>query len=196
MKNLSLTLFLSIIFSSLVFGQNVESEPKYKHSIGSNLFMFGNFSKDSPEYATLTYGYRLTSEDRIYAEFITWIYPEPQGSYGDSEELFPGYVRTLGIGLGYQRFFWKGLFASASATPFLTQYYDEDDNKIQNGFQLYTQVFAGYRFQFFNKRLYIEPAYGIKNWPIDTNLPDEFEVIEKEAQKYKIEPSLNIGFRF
>jgi len=196
MKNINLSVLISFFFTSFLFGQSEQSDPKFRHSIGTNLFMLGNFTEESPEFVSLTYGYRLTPKDRVYAEFITWIYSEPQGEYGKGENYFPGFVRTYGLGLGYQRFLWKGLFGSVSATPFLTQYYGKDDEKIQKGFQLYTMVSLGYRFEFLNNRLYIEPAYALRNWPIDTNLPDEFQTIEDAAPKHIFEPSLNIGYRF
>ncbi len=53
-----------------------------------------------------------------------------------------------------------------------------------------------YRFEFFKKRLFVEAAYAIKYWPINTNLPTDFEEIEKGSPKYIIEPSLSFGFKF
>lgn len=200
---------LLIILTSIVscgFGQNNSSigslssqtvnEVKYKHTIGSSFFMLGNFLSDSPDYYLLTYGYRLTKKDRIFVEFNTWKYSEPLGTYGKSEEFYPGYIRSFGVGLGYQRFLWKGFFTTIQATPFVKQYYDTNNDKIQKGFQLYLQLIAGYRFEFFKKRWYIEPAIALKYWPIDTNYPSDFEVIENGTPKYIFEPSLNFGFKF
>ena len=144
----------------------------------------------------LNYGYRLTQKDNIVVEAITWTYYEPLGTYGSSEEFYPGKVRAYGIGLGYQRFHWKNLFTTVEPTFFLQQFYDTDDTKIQKGFQLYLQFILGYRFEFFKKRLFIEPAYALKYWPVNTNFPESFAAIESGAQKYKFEPSLNFGFRF
>ena len=159
--------------------------------------MLGNVLADeSPDYYLLTYGYRLTKKDRIFAEFNTWQYSEPLGTYGKSEEFYPGFVRSFGIGFGYQRFLWKGVFTTVSATPFLKQYHDINDKKTQKGFQLYLQLIAGYRFEFFKERFYIEPAYALKYWPIDTNFPADFAKIEEGKPKYILEPSLNFGFRF
>ena len=197
MKNLSLTLFLFFtLITSIAFGQQRNPEPRYRHSIGSSLFMLGNLFSDSPEYILLTYGYRLTQKDRIYTEFNTWKYSEPLGTYGKSKEKYPGHVKAYGIGFGYQRFFWKGMYGAVSATPFLTQYFDEENKKTQKGFQLYTQLIVGYRFEFFKERFYIEPAYALKYWPIDTNLPENIAEIEKGTPKYIFEPSLNLGIRF
>ncbi len=196
MKKSKLSIFFLLVGSCLLLGQNQTQEPKYRHSIGSSLFMLGNFLPESPDYGLLTYGYRLTNKDRIYTEFNTWKYGEPLGTYTNSEEPYPGYVRAFGIGVGYQRFIWKGLFASATATPFLKLYHDQENEKIQNGFQLYTQLGVGYRFELFKGRFYIEPAYVLKYWPVDTNFPDAFAQIEEGAPIHIFEPSLNFGWRF
>ena len=200
-------LIILMLAGTLVFSQNNSASDslssqkkehlvKYKHSIGISLFMVMNFFPDPADYYLFNYGYQLSPKDRIFIEFNTWKYSEPKGTYCDSEELYPGYVRAYGIGVGYQRFFWKGLFAVAEATPFITQYHDIYGEKIQNGFQLYLQLIAGYRFEFFKKRFFVEPAYALKYWPVDTNFPADFAEIEKGAPKYIFEPSLNFGFKF
>lgn len=200
------SLIILMLTVSYGFGQNNSSknsvssqtvnEVKYRHTIGSSFFMLGNFSSDSPDYYLLTYGYRLTKKDRFFVEFNTWKYSEPLGTYGESEEFYPGYVRSLGVGLGYQRFHWKGLFTTIQATLFVKQYYDINNDKIQKGFQLYLQLIAGYRFEFFKKCWYVEPAFALKYWPIDTNYPSDFAIIEKGTPKHIFEPSLNFGFKF
>jgi hypothetical protein len=167
----------------------------WRHSVGSSLFLLGNIG-DSVNFMQLNYGYRLTPKDIIIAEAITWTYYEPLGTYGSSEEFYPGKVKAFGIGLGYQRFLWKGLFSTVEPTFFLQQFFDSENEKIQNGFQLYLQFIVGYRFEFFNKRLFVEPAYALKCWPVNTNFPEDFAAIENGAPKYKFEPSLNFGFRF
>lgn len=204
--NLKTNLFVILIFSvSFVFGQskladgnvstNLDNQIEHRHTLGASFFMLGNFLTDSPDYYLLTYGNRLTKKDRIFIEFNTWRYSEPLGTYGNSVEFYPGFVRAYGLGFGYQRFHWKGMFTTIQATSFMKQYHDSNDIGMQKGFQLYLQFIAGYRFEFFNKRFYVEPAYALKYWPIDTNYPTEFSLIEKGKPKYIFEPSLNFGFK-
>ena len=199
-------LIISMFTVSFVFSQtkltkdslssHSENFIKHRHTIGSSFFMLGNFSSDSPDYYLLTYGYRLTKKDRLFVEFNTWKYSEPLGTYGHSKEFYPGFVRAFGVGVGYQRFHWKGLFTTIQATPFVKQYYDVNNEKVQKGFQLYLQAVGGYRFEFLKKRWYVEPAIALKYWPIDTNYPTGFAKIEKGTPKYIFEPSLNFGFKF
>jgi hypothetical protein len=175
--------------------QSEKPEMKWRNSVGTTLFLLGNIG-DSVNYLQFNYGYRITPKDNLIAEVITWTYYEPLGTYMHSKEYYPGKVKAYGIGLGYQRFLWKNLFTTIEPTLFLQQFYDKDGNKIQKGFQLYLQFYLGYRFEFFKKRMFIEPAYAIKYWPVNTNFPASFAVVEKGAPKYKFEPGLNFGFRF
>ncbi len=199
LKHVLPTVLILITFN--VFSQNQvldteESFAKHRNSLGASFFMLGNFLKESPDYYLLTYGYRLSKKQRVFAEFNSWKYAEPLGTYNKSEEFYPGYVRAFGIGFGYQHFSWKGLFTTFQGTNFLLQYHDVNGNKTQKGFQLYLQLVAGYRFEFFNKRFYVEPAYALKYWPINTNMPTNFSEIEEGKPKYIFEPSLNFGFKF
>jgi hypothetical protein len=206
MKQLISTTLMIGIFTTLVFSQDfTQTDPVSvqtqkqeiirRHSVGSTLFLLGNL-EDSVRFIQLNYGYQLSRKDFVIAEAISWTYYEPLGTYMNSKEFYPGKVRAYGIGLGYQRFLWKNLYTTVEPTFFLQQFYDTDDNKIQKGFQLYLQFIVGYRFEFFKNRMFIEPAYALKYWPVNTNFPASFAVIEKGAPKYKFEPGLNFGFRF
>lgn len=196
MRNLILTTLSLAMFSAPANCQVENKDADFKrHSIGSTVFLLGNIG-DSVRFIQLNYGYRLTQKDNIIAEAITWTYYEPLGTYGSSEEFYPGKVTAYGIGLGYQRFWWKNLFTTFEPAFFLQQFFDSDDTKIQKGFQLYFQFISGYRFEFLKKRLFIEPAIALKYWPVNTNFPVSFAAIENGAPKYKFEPGLNFGFRF
>ncbi|MFC2152221.1 hypothetical protein ACFLSE_06800 [Bacteroidota bacterium] len=204
---ITLSILILILSISQIFSQDLsktdsvstkveKQKINHRHSIGSSLFMLGNFSADPPDFYQLSYGYRLTKKDNIIVEAITWKYSEPLGTYGHSDEFYPGKVKAYGVGLGYQRFHWKNLYTTIEPTFFLQQFYDTDNTKIQKGFQLYLQVILGYRFEFFKKRIFIEPAYALKYWPVNTNFPEDFAAIEKGTPKYTFEPSLNFGFKF
>lgn len=173
-----------------------------KHFIGSSLFMLVNLTDDSPEFFQLTYGYRLSPKDVIMAEAITWTYKGPLGrQYGPHYENpasnFPGKVRAVGAGVSYKRFLWKDMFAQAHATALHQNYLDESGEKIQSGFQLFVVGRLGYQFKFFNNRVFLEPSVAVTWWPINTNLPESFQVQEDRFSKYFLgEPGLNFGVNF
>jgi hypothetical protein len=206
MKTIISTTLMITFFAIQIFGQNpaksdsatVQTEKqdiKWRHSLGSSLFLFGNIG-DSVNFIQLNYGYQLTQKDIIIAEAISWTYYEPLGTYGKSDEFYPGKVKAYGLGLGYQRFLWKNLFTTVEPTFFLQQFFGTEDKHIQNGFQLYLQFIAGYRFEFFKKRVFVEPAVALKYWPVNTNFPASFAAIEEGKPKYKFEPALNFGIKF
>ena len=128
---LKIKLFIIIMLAATcVFAQNTSSADalssqkekqivEHKHSVGASLLMLSNLLPEPADYYLFTYGYRLSPKDRVFVEFNTWKYAEPLGTYGHSEEFYPGFVRAFGVGVGYQRFHWKGLFTTVEATPFL-----------------------------------------------------------------------------
>jgi len=201
-----LTAAVLILAVSAAFGQGLtqksilsadKQQVKNRHIIGSTLWViYDKLTTDPAGFYQLSYGYHLTEKDVFIVEGITWEYSEPLGTYENSKKHYPGKIRAYGIGLGYQRFLWNNLFMSVIATPFLQQFYNEDNKKTKKGFQLYIQVIAGYRFEFFNKRLFVEPAAALKYWPIQSSFPKDFAKIEKGKPNYILEPSLTFGVRF
>lgn len=190
----------ALFLPTMTFGQErtqIDDQVGFpRHYLGSSLFSLFNFAEDSGDYYLLTYGYRLSQKDVIIVEANTWKYSEPLGTYGVSEEGYPGKIRAWGIGGGYQRFHWRNLYTTVQATVFLQQFYAVDDVKIQKGFQLYCQLIAGYRFEFHNERFYLEPAWALKYWPVDTNFPDSFDEIREGTPNHTFEPSLYFGVNF
>ena len=169
-----------------------------RHSIGTSFALIRNFNtKEPPLYFELNYGYQFTPKDVIVLEAITWTVYEPMGiPLFSSGESYPGKIRSYGLGVGYQHFFWKGLYSTIQATPFLQQYFDSDDEKIQNGFQAFLQLRIGYRIELFKHRFFVEHAIAFNYWPINTNVPSSFAEIESGWPNYFLfEPSVHFGFK-
>ncbi len=209
MKQTWLSTFVFVLVVTCAFSRATAqqlSEPNlseqlksdWRHSIGSSLFLLGNFAPgDPPYFFQLNYGNRLSEKNVLFAEAITWTYYEPLGTYGDSDQLYPGKIRAFGLGVGYQRFLWKQLYVTAQATPFWQQFFDKEDSKIQNGFQLYLQSRVGYRVELFKHRWFLEPSVAFNYWPVNTNFPEAFQEIEDGNPNYFLfEPGLHFGFRF
>jgi hypothetical protein len=115
----------------------------------------------------------------------------------DKTEFYPGELWENGIGVTYQRIIWKGLFAAVEFLPQIKTYFDEDNNKIGNGFKLYTSLHLGYHIPLFKNRVFIEPQIHCQWWPIDTNTPQSFK--EKDNRWHRVflfEPNLYIGIKF
>ncbi len=206
---IALSTIVFCLYAGIAFGQhlsqnssvlNQEDEHVHyqRHSIGSSIFLVGNLAPgDHPHYMQLNYGYRISENEAIVAEAITWNYYGPLGTYEESEENYPGKVRAMGLGLGYQRFFWKSAYSTVQATPFLQQFIDIENDIIQSGFQLFLQLRVGYRFEFLDDRWFIEPSVAFNYWPVNTNFPEAFENVEEGAPNYYLfEPGLHFGFRF
>ena len=194
-------ILVGIFFSSAVQSQTNENLDK-RHYVGSSLFMLFNLTDDPPQFYQLNYGYRITAKDVLTLEAITWTYRGPLGrQYGpdfdnpDSE--FPGMVQAFGAGLAYKRFLWKGIFTQGHATAFHQNYLDENMDKIQSGFQLFCTLRFGYHITLFKNRLFIEPSVAFTSWPVNTNLPESFQIEEDKWPKtFLFEPGLHFGINF
>jgi len=175
----------------------------YKHFLGTSLWSIANLFPDAADFYELDYGYRYTGKDAVILRAITWKYNAPLGipiyssSYNSADENYSGYVRAFGIGIGYQRTIWKGLFSSVYATPFLQHFYGSDSKKLTNGFQLFMQAYIGYRIQLLKNRFYIEPSIAFNYWPVNTNFPETFLQKENKWPNYFLfEPHFNLGLNF
>lgn len=194
----------ALMASVIPASSSAQDEPGQgrRHFVSSSAFMLLNALPQSPNFVQLNYGYRLTDEDALIVEAITWRYFAPVGiPYGpdkvDPANEFDGYARDVGVGLAYQRFWWKGLYSTLHATPFLQLYYDRQDQYIQSGFQLFMTFRTGYHFSFWDERIFIEPSVAVTAWPINTNLPESFAAQEDRWPSYFLfEPGLHVGVDF
>ena len=198
--------FVLIMTSTLQLkAQSTKQDSTYKRwFVGSSLLMLGNLIPDDqnpPEYVQLNVGYRITPKDVVSFEFKRSIYAWPLGiPFGPSFDApglnYPGYARILAPTLGYQRFWWKGVYTSLHALNAFEKYMDENKKKIGNGYTLYLNFHLGYQFTFFKKRFFFEPAIGCSYWPVRTNVPESFKLKEKNWPNYFIQPGLHFGYNF
>ncbi len=201
---IKLLVLLLIANLDVSYSQTSKQDSVYrKHFVSSSLWSIANLFPDPADFYELNYGYRFTVKDAIIVNATTWKYPEPLGiplandkKYKHMED-YPGYVRAYGIGITYQRFLWKQVYSSIHANTFVQNFYDEQNKKIQRGFQLYLQTRVGYRLELFKKRFFLEPSISFNYWPINTNFPDTFLQMEKNwANYFLFEPHLNFGISF
>jgi hypothetical protein len=204
MRKITLTSLLIVTCITLAFSQKTEQDSTYrKFYVGSTFTMLGNLiPSNAPDFVQLNVGYHITPKNIISIEAKTWKYAWPLGiPYGKSfeapEEKYPGYAREFGIGIVYQRFLWKGAYASIDAGNMFVKYMDENNKHIQNGYKLFTTYRLGYHFQFFKNRFFIEPSVAMTHWPINTNVPEAFAKKESKWPNYFLfEPGLHFGFKF
>lgn len=172
--------------------------------VGSTLFLLGNFAAtNNPEFAQLNLGHRINGRDVISLELITWKSAWPLGInpifnklYGTPEEKFPGYIRDYGIGVAYQRFFWKGLYAAVHVMPMLQTFVNDNGNHVDNGFMIFNTFRVGYHIKLLKDRFFIQPSIGFAGRPYHTKMPDDFKQKDDKWPKYTFEPGLHFGFNF
>ncbi|MFZ5630467.1 MAG: hypothetical protein ACOY5B_15150 [Spirochaetota bacterium] len=178
------------------------AEPFNRYFIGSSLFMVMNAALNpSPDFYQLNFGYWLTKKDVLSVEAITWAYHRALGTpwgpdMSDESQRYPGYVRSYGIGVAYQRYLWQGLYTAIHALPLWQHFNTPDGKTIQEGFQLFMTLRLGYHFSFCDDRVFIEPSIAVTHWPVNTNVPADFARLDSRWPSYFIEPGLHVGFKF
>jgi len=204
-KILWIGLVLVLTSSFKMNAQYAKTDSTYKRwFVGSTLFLLGNFaSVNAPNFAQLNLGYRITGRDVISLELITWKSAWPLGInpiynkvYGTPEEKFPGYIRDFGIGVAYQRYFWKGFYAAVHVMPMLQKYVNETGDNVGDGFMIFNTYRVGYHIKLFKDRLFFEPSLGIAGRPYHTEMPDGFKQKDDKWPKWTPEPGLHFGYNF
>ena len=204
-KILLFALTLMIVSILQVKAQYAKSGNTHKkYFVGSSLFLLGNFTTvDPPNFAQINFGYRITGKDVISLELITWKHSFPLGinpfynkHYGKLEVKYPGYIREYGIGLVYQRYFWKGLYAAIHVMPMSQTFFNDNRDKVGSGFIIFNTNRIGYHFRLFKDRLFIEPSIGIAGRPYYTKMPNGFKQLDDQWPKWTPEPGLHFGYNF
>jgi len=214
MKKLISTTLMIAVFTTLAFSQNPsqtakssvkDAVPDHKLSVSTTYLTFLNFGveKTNTHHYEFHVGYKLTPKDKISIKIATWKMFAPMGmpmmeqlKFNESN-FYPGRLRETGLGFTYQRILWKGLFATVEILPQLKSYLDVNDDKIGNGFKLYTSYHLGYHISLFKGKMFIEPQIHCQYWPINTNTPQAFKEKESKWNNYFLfEPNLYIGIKF
>ena len=202
MKKIILTSLMIAFFA--LRGISQDPVPFYKCSVSTPYFTFINFGPKSVSMYEFHFGYKISPKDVIGIKVATWRLFEPMGIpmldplLQKESEWYPGRIRESGIGITYQRFLWKGLFAAVEVLPLKKTYRDENKNKIDEGFKLYTSYHLGYHIPILKNRLFIEPQVHCNYWPIDTKGPQGFEEKENKWNNnyFLFEPNIYIGVNF
>lgn len=179
--------------------------PDYKFSVNTtwlSLVNFGNEATNTHHYE-LHAKFSITPKDKIGIKVATWKLFAPMGiPWGpylmNESEFFPGRISEKGVGITYQRFLWKGLYASVEVLPLWKTYLNEKKNNLGSGFKLYTTYHLGYHLSLFKNRIFIEPQVHCNYWPVDSKGPEGFENLETKWKNnyFLFEPNLYIGIKF
>ncbi|MEM6265348.1 MAG: hypothetical protein AAGI38_22795, partial [Bacteroidota bacterium] len=97
----------------------------------------------------------------------------------------------------YQRFWWKGLYTGIHMMNVWQSFVDENDEKIDNGFQIFNTYRLGYHIKIFEDRFFIEPSIAITHRPFRTEMPEGFERLDDKWSRFFFgEPGLHVGLNF
>ena len=156
-------------------------------------------TSEPPDFYQLNFGYRLTSNQTLAIELISWKYYGPLGlgvhESAPAGDKFPGKVSARGVGLAYQNFF-AGRFYGAFHALWMNQdYVGTANEELSTGHQLFLTGRLGYHWAL-GKSFFLEPSAAVTHWPVNTGLPASFQEREDRQPKFAVEPGLHFGFVF
>lgn len=204
---LSITLITFLGFNAQILQAQYDNDSTTykKWFVGSSMFLLGNLATtNTPNFAQINVGYRITGKDVVSLEAVTWKTAWPIGinpffnkAYGTPEEQFPGFIRDYGLSVSYQRFLWKGLYAQIHVMSLLQDFVNTEGTKIDNGFQIFNQYRVGYHIKLFKDRFFIQPSFAITHRPYHTEMPADFKIKDDKWPKFMYsEPGMHFGFNF
>ena len=168
-------------------------------AVGTSAWMIANAFPDPPHFYYLEVDRMFGARNGLVVEALTWTYRAPIGipywsSFGDSAQEYPGFVRSVGVGVGWRRSLYRGLNASVRAFNLLQQYY-EDDRPRKTGYQLFLQTRLGWRWNRPAPGFWIEPSVAFNWWPLEVGRPASFRAMDDRWPSYFLfEPWLNAGW--
>jgi len=173
--------------------------PISRWAVGTSAWMIANALPDPPQFYYLQLDRAFDERNALVLEAATWTYRAPIGipygsSFGDRSQEYPGFVRSVGLALGWRRNLYRGLNASVRAFHFL-QMYSEDDHPRTTGYQLFLQTRVGWRWGPRPAGFWIEPAIAFNWWPVEVGRPASFRARDSRWPSYfLLEPWLNVGW--
>ncbi|WP_321540167.1 hypothetical protein [Flavobacterium piscinae] len=74
---------------------------------------------------------------------------------------------------------------------------DENDRKLDKGFQIFNTYRIGYQIKLFKNKFFIEPSIAVTHRPYHTKMPESFKQLDDKWSKFFWgEPGLHFGFNF
>ena len=100
--------------------------------------------------------------------------------------------------IGYRRYFWKGLNAEYALWPAYNRFYEKNEDKYYNGFELWGEFRAGYdiNLKIGNTKLFVMPQFILGKGLAKGNKPQSFVDYYKNKEKVFVQGNLALGIKF
>jgi hypothetical protein len=133
------------------------------------------------------YSYKLTPKDELLTGLAYMNIPFDCG-----ETHSPGLI------LGYRRYLWKNLHVEYEIWPSYDWFYEKNEDRYYESFDIWNEFRAGYLFDFKVREI---PLYVNVQWPFGfglyaSNKPESFKQEEREAPFFYFPPLVFLGVKF
>lgn len=177
-------LLISVVFNSL--GSASANQKVIKQSVETFPIMaaFGVYS--------LQYVYDWTENDSL---ILGLAYVNSTVSNQKNEVIGQFFAPTIPI--GYRRYLLGNFHVEYQLWPAYNCYFDKTEDKFYNGFDLYSELRAGYRLdlKFGNTPFFLNLQYVYGIGLIPGNKPESFIKVAEESPPFHV-PSISVGIKF
>ncbi len=109
-----------------------------------------------------------------------------------------GITHAPSVLIGYRRFIWRGLYAEYTFWPAYNWYYEKNEARYYNGFELWGEFRAGYdvNFKWGTINWFMAPQFILGKGIIEGNKPESFTEYYKHSEPWFIAGNIALGIKF
>ncbi len=180
-KMMMLILILSFGICLNLSAQDMGMDEGRKNSIETSFFMF------IPKIYNAQYAYEFSPNNHL---IIGAAYQNIRYDFGTTHA--PSLI------LGYKRFIWKGLNAEYVLWPAYNSFYEKNEKKYYDGFELWNEFRLSYEveFNFAGLKMFANPQCIVGFGLFPGNKPQSFKDYHTKDEPIFLSPNISLGFKF
>ena len=196
------TLLLATTSTSLFASQydtTYTIQEEKKNYLATSVFILSSLIPDDDTYFyELDYGRKLSKRMDVIVGINIYKYAAPMSTPINDKTRYPGTVTSYGAVFALQYYYWKNLFVDQMINPLILDYRPSHSNRRNEGFMLLLATRLGYHYDFkmFNNPFFLEIGAEISYWPINSNVPSDFKVVDNQYRNFVFSPAFQFGFKF
>lgn len=167
--------------------------------LATSVFILSSLIPDDNTYFfELDYGRKISNKLDAITGMNIYKYTAPMSTPINDKTKYPGTVTSYGAVFAIQYYYWKNLYIDQMINPLILDYNISQNSTNSEGFMLLLATRMGYNYDFnlCNNPFFIEVGVEISYWPLNSNVPSEFGVIDEMYKKFVFSPAFQFGFKF
>jgi len=152
-----------------------------KHALQINALEFAG------RIYSFVYGYQFSPKNHLLL-----------GVAYQNQEYDFGTTHAPSLIIGYRRYFWKGLNAEYALWPAYNMFYEKNEEKYYNSFEVWGEFRTGYdiNFKIGKAKLFVLPQFIVGKGIITGDKPESFHSYYKNDEPVFIAGNIALGIKF